>query len=150
MKYRSHKAKLILCLEVLTSCVVEVVLLLCYTWQYSLLQHIITFKNTYDGVSTKHTEFSLIGWVLVNRQMWQKNIFSTESPVHTRILEKDLDLLNVLNRELEGNIKSLLIKLVDDTVFILPLAGRGINMKNIQAAIQRYLGCLVNQSLPLI
>lgn len=57
-------------------------------------------------------------------------------------------LINILNRELEGNIKSLLIKFADDTIFILPLAGRGININDIQAAMQRHLGCLVNKSLP--
>lgn len=67
-----------------------------------------------------------------------------------RSLEKGLNLLNILSRELEGNRKSLLIKFVDDIIFVLPLAGRGINTNNIQAAMQRYLGCLINQSLPLM
>lgn len=64
--------------------------------------------------------------------------------MNTRSSEKGLMLINILNRELEGNIKSLLIKFADDPIFTLPLDGRGININDIEAAIQRHLGCLVN------
>jgi len=43
-------------------------------------------------------------------------------------LEKGLTLMNILNGELEGNIKSLLIKFADEKIFILPLAEREIKI----------------------
>lgn len=76
-------------------------------------------------------------------------VINRESPVNTREpFEKGLTLINILNRELEGNTKSLLIKFEDDIIFILPLTGRRININDIQAAKQRHLGYMVNWSLP--
>lgn len=46
-----------------------------------------------------------------------------ESSMNNKSLEKGVMLI-VLNRELDGSLKSLLIKCTGDTVFILLLAGR--------------------------
>lgn len=54
----------------------------------------------------------------------EKNVMIGELPVNNRSLEKGVMLINILNRELEGSLKSLLIKCTDDTVFILQLGGR--------------------------
>lgn len=134
-------------MEVVTGGLTRIILLLCYTLKYSLFQHIILIKNMYFRVSSTHTHFSLF-YCQINWQLLKRKFINKESSVNMKRLESSFVLINILKRELEGDIKSLLVKCADDTIFILPLADWRINITNNQADIQRHVGCLVNWSLP--